>query len=96
MIYHDPSSWLGSRPTFQSAVVYAYLGSLRLVILKIRNVLAVYKQKFAHFVKLLQLEDQTQRLRLIQREEELRDELKAKRQAIQNELEVRYRASSRE
>ena len=57
---------------------------------------ALSKQKFAHFVKLLQLEDQTQRLRLIQREEELRDELKAKRQAIQNELEVRYRASSRE
>jgi hypothetical protein len=57
---------------------------------------ALSKQKFAHFVKLLRLEDQTQRLRLIQREEELRDELKAKRQAIQNELEVRYRASSRE
>ena len=57
---------------------------------------ALSKQKFAHFVKLLQLEDQTQRLRLIQRKEELRDELKAKRQAIQNELEVRYRASSRE
>ena len=52
---------------------------------------ALSKQK-----KLLQLEDQTQRLRLIQREEELRDELKAKRQTIQNELEVRYRASSRE
>jgi len=54
------------------------------------------RQKFAHSVKLLRLEDQTERLRLIRREEELRDELKAKREAIQDELEVRYKTSSRE
>jgi hypothetical protein len=39
----------------------------------------VSKQKFAHFVKPLQMEDQTKRLRLIQREEELKDELKVVR-----------------
>jgi hypothetical protein len=60
---------------------------------------ALSRQKFAHFVKLLRLEDQTERLKLILREEELRDELKAKREAIQDELKqdqkVRYRASSK-
>jgi hypothetical protein len=61
---------------------------------------ALSKQKFANFVKLLRLEDKTERLRLIQREEELQDELKAKREAVQDELkqdqEVWYRASSKE
>ena len=45
------------------------------------------KQKFAHFVKLLRMEDQTERLGLIRREEELRDMLKARREAIQEVLE---------
>jgi Reverse transcriptase (RNA-dependent DNA polymerase) len=41
------------------------------------------KQKFNRFVKLLRLEDQTVRLELIKREEELKDELKTRREAIQ-------------
>jgi reverse transcriptase-like protein/Pol polyprotein len=45
------------------------------------------KQKFAHFVRLLRMEDQTERLGLIRREEELRDMLKARREAIQEVLE---------
>jgi len=60
---------------------------------------ALSRQKFAHFVKLLRLEDKTEQLRLVRREEELRDELKAKREAVQDELkqdqEVWYRASSK-
>ena len=45
------------------------------------------KQKFAHFVRLLRMEDQTERLGLIRRKEELRDMLKARREAIQEVLE---------
>ena len=45
------------------------------------------KQKFAHFVRLLRMEDQTERLGLIRCEEELRDMLKARREAIREVLE---------
>jgi hypothetical protein len=40
------------------------------------------KQKLTHFVKLLRMEDQTEHLGLIRREEELRDMLKARREAF--------------